>query len=50
MITYFQVIEAVYEDMGVKKEIFSKLASVCKPDALLCSNTSYLNIDEVKLV
>lgn len=41
------VIEAVFEDMALKKQIFSKLSSVCRPDALLCTNTSGLNIDEI---
>ena len=41
------VIEAVYEDMSVKKEIFGKLDKICKPGAILASNTSYLDIDEI---
>ena len=41
------VIEAVYEDMGVKKEIFGKLDTICKAGAILASNTSYLNVDEI---
>jgi 3-hydroxyacyl-CoA dehydrogenase len=41
------IIEAVYENMDVKKEIFTKLDSICKPGAILASNTSYLNIDEI---
>ena len=41
------VIEAVYETMEVKKEIFTKLDAICKPGAILASNTSYLNIDEI---
>ncbi len=41
------VIEAVFEDMSVKKEVFSKLDTICKPGAILASNTSYLNIDEI---
>jgi 3-hydroxyacyl-CoA dehydrogenase len=41
------VIEAVFEDMAVKKEVFAKLEAVCKPGAILASNTSYLNIDEI---
>jgi 3-hydroxyacyl-CoA dehydrogenase len=41
------VIEAVYENMDVKKEIFAKLDAICKPGAILASNTSYLNIDEI---
>ena len=41
------VIEAVFEEMGVKKEVFAKLDAVCKPGAVLASNTSYLDIDEI---
>jgi 3-hydroxyacyl-CoA dehydrogenase len=41
------VIEAVFEEMGIKKEVFAKLDKVCKPGAVLASNTSYLNIDEI---
>ena len=41
------IIEAVYEEMGVKKDIFGKLDKICKPGAILASNTSYLNIDEI---
>jgi len=41
------IIEAVYENMDVKKEIFGKLDKIAKPGAILASNTSYLNIDEI---
>ncbi len=41
------VIEAAFESMALKKEIFSELARVCKPDAILASNTSTLSIDEI---
>ena len=41
------VVEAVFEEMGVKKEVFGKLEAVCKPGAILASNTSYLNINEI---
>jgi 3-hydroxyacyl-CoA dehydrogenase len=44
------VIEAVFEDMAVKKEVFGKLDAICKPGAILASNTSYLNIDEIAAV
>jgi 3-hydroxyacyl-CoA dehydrogenase len=44
------VIEAVFENMDVKKEIFGKLDRICKPGAILRSNTSYLNIDEIAAV
>ncbi|XP_030642344.1 peroxisomal bifunctional enzyme [Chanos chanos] len=39
------VIEAVFEDMALKKQIFKELSSVCKIDTLLCTNTSGLDID-----
>ena len=41
------VIEAVYENMELKKLIFEKLDGVAKPGAILASNTSYLNVDEI---
>lgn len=41
------VIEAVFEDMGIKKQIFGQLDKVCKPGAILASNTSTLDIDEI---
>ncbi|XP_071608111.1 peroxisomal bifunctional enzyme [Heliangelus exortis] len=41
------VIEAVFENMALKKEIFHKLSEICKPGAFLCTNTSALNIDEI---
>ena len=41
------VIEAVYENMDVKKDIFTRLDALCKPGAILASNTSYLDIDEI---
>jgi 3-hydroxyacyl-CoA dehydrogenase len=41
------IIEAVFENMDVKKEIFGKLDRICKPGAILASNTSYLDIDEI---
>ncbi len=41
------VIEAVFEDMGVKKQVFTQLDAVCKPGAILASNTSYLDINEI---
>ncbi|WP_120717636.1 3-hydroxyacyl-CoA dehydrogenase NAD-binding domain-containing protein [Tsuneonella amylolytica] len=41
------VIEAVYESMDVKKEVFAKLDEVVKEGAILASNTSYLDIDEI---
>ncbi|MES2019788.1 MAG: 3-hydroxyacyl-CoA dehydrogenase NAD-binding domain-containing protein [Pseudomonadota bacterium] len=44
------IIEAVYENMEVKKDIFTKLDAIAKPGAILASNTSYLNIDEIASV
>jgi 3-hydroxyacyl-CoA dehydrogenase len=41
------VIEAVFEGMAVKKEVFGELDRVCKPGAILATNTSTLNIDEI---
>ena len=41
------IIEAVYENMEVKKELFGKLDKIAKPGAILASNTSYLNVDEI---
>ena len=41
------IIEAVFENMDVKKDIFAKLDKIAKPGAILASNTSYLNIDEI---
>jgi 3-hydroxyacyl-CoA dehydrogenase len=41
------VIEAVYENMDLKKEIFGRLDGVAKDGAILASNTSYLDIDEI---
>lgn len=41
------VIEAVFESMDVKKDVFGQLDAICKPGAILASNTSYLNVDEI---
>ncbi len=41
------VIEAVVEDLGVKSAIFRKLGQVCRPDALLASNTSSLPLSDL---
>src|SRR5713226_8602908 len=41
------VIEAVFEGMVLKKEVFKELDRVCKPGAVLASNTSTLSIDEI---
>ncbi len=41
------IVEAVYENMDVKKEIFARLDAIAKPGAILASNTSYLDINEI---
>jgi len=41
------VIEAVFENLEVKKQVFKKLDQACKPGAILASNTSFLNLDEI---
>ncbi len=41
------VIEAVYEDMAVKQDIFRRLDAVCKPGVILATNTSYLDLDVI---
>lgn len=43
------VIEAVFEDMDVKKELFANLDQICTDGAILASNTSWLDIDEIAL-
>ena len=44
------VIEAVFEDPGLKKDIFRKLDDVCKPGAILATNTSYQDVDAIAAV
>lgn len=44
------VIEAVFELMDVKKSIFTELDAICKPGAILATNTSGLDIDEIAAV
>lgn len=41
------VIEAVFEDFGVKSQVFTKLDSLMKPGAILASNTSTLDVDKI---
>jgi 3-hydroxyacyl-CoA dehydrogenase len=41
------IIEAVFENMAIKKEIFSKLDAIAKPGAILATNTSYLDVNEI---
>ena len=45
--TVDMVVEAVFEGMELKKQVFAELDRVCKPGAILASNTSTLNIDEI---
>ncbi len=44
------IIEAVYENMDVKKDVFTRIDKIAKPGAILASNTSYLNINEIAAV
>ncbi len=41
------IIEAVFEEMDIKKQIFTKLDEIAKPSAVLATNTSYLDVDEI---
>ncbi len=41
------VIEAIYEDLAVKQDLFGKLNTICKPETILASNTSTLSITEI---
>mgnify|MGYP001391657809 CR=1 FL=1 len=41
------VIEAVFEDMALKREVFGRLDAACKPEAILATNTSTLDVDEI---
>jgi 3-hydroxyacyl-CoA dehydrogenase len=44
------VIEAVFEDPDIKYEVFKKLDEVCKPGAILATNTSYQDVDKIAAV
>src|SRR4051794_35412526 len=44
------IIEAVFENMEIKKEIFGKLDRIAKPGAILATNTSYLDVNEIAAV
>ena len=44
------VIEAVFEDMPVKKQVFEQLDRVCKPGAILATNTSTLDVNEIAAI
>ncbi len=41
------VIEAVFEEMPIKKEVFAKIDAIAKPDAILATNTSTLDVNEI---
>ncbi|HEV3330457.1 MAG TPA: 3-hydroxyacyl-CoA dehydrogenase NAD-binding domain-containing protein [Bryobacteraceae bacterium] len=41
------IVEAVFEGMAVKKQVFGEIDAMAKPDCILASNTSYLDIDEI---
>ncbi|XP_019318943.2 peroxisomal bifunctional enzyme [Panthera pardus] len=41
------VIEAVFEEINLKKQVFAELSAVCKPETFLCTNTSALDIDKI---
>ncbi|WP_049123883.1 3-hydroxyacyl-CoA dehydrogenase family protein, partial [Burkholderia cenocepacia] len=41
------IVEAVFEELGVKEQVFKKLDEVAKPGAILASNTSTLDVDKI---
>ena len=41
------VVEAIYEDIEVKKDVFSKLDSICSPETILATNTTALSVSEI---
>ena len=41
------IIEAVFEDMGIKQDVFGGLDQIAKPGAILATNTSFLDVDEI---
>jgi 3-hydroxyacyl-CoA dehydrogenase len=41
------IVEAVFEDMGVKRDVFAQIDSIAKPSCILASNTSTLDIDQL---
>lgn len=43
------VVEAVFENLELKKSIFRDLLAICKADAILCTNTSTLDVDAIAL-
>ena len=44
------IVEAVFENMALKKEVFGEIDAIAKPGCILASNTSYLDIDEIASV
>jgi 3-hydroxyacyl-CoA dehydrogenase len=44
------IVEAVFEEMDVKRDVFRRLDAVAKPGAVLATNTSYLDVDEIAAV
>jgi 3-hydroxyacyl-CoA dehydrogenase len=41
------VVEAVFEELGIKRDLFARLDAVAKPGAILASNTSFLDLDQI---
>ncbi|RWF89933.1 MAG: 3-hydroxyacyl-CoA dehydrogenase [Mesorhizobium sp.] len=41
------IVEAVFEEMAIKKDVFGRLDAVAKPGAILATNTSYLDVNEI---
>lgn len=41
------VIEAVFEDLALKRQLFGRLGAICRPDAVLATNTSTLDVDAI---
>jgi 3-hydroxyacyl-CoA dehydrogenase len=41
------VVEAVFEDMAIKREVFARLGAACRADAILATNTSTLDVDQI---
>lgn len=41
------VVEAIFEDLGVKRELFAKLGTLCRPDAVLATNTSSFRVADL---
>ncbi|MBX3576308.1 MAG: enoyl-CoA hydratase/isomerase family protein [Rhizobiaceae bacterium] len=44
------IVEAVFEEMALKKDVFRKLDAVARPGAILATNTSYLDVDDIAAV